>query len=577
MNYNAAPRLLCVMIALLSCIDARGEIDIGLPAPPQAVPLKVRVPRGGTVEIPLRAFGIHNQQLRFRIRAAPAHGKLSEPKTFGRELGSVLYSHSGEHDHHGDRFTYAVQSAAGISAPARVQVRIVDQPPIFVVPELLDSGEALIGTASRTQVPIENRGGGIIRGTAKVNEPWRLEQSDFQLRPGEQKNLPLVFQPQKEQIFTGAILFTGDINRSTSLRGSGLAPIAIEPQQITLQAKPGQLVREAALRIFNRTAEPQIVQVAASEKLLAPEQIELEPHRVKSLPVQTDARGSVEGDLFLRAPGYHMRVPVQAAPSGAIFHAQPKALTLGKSLAPAELKVSNAGGTRGFLRAEISPPFEIVGTDAVPLEPGEEKAVRVRLHRGTAAGKYRTWLVLQGEEQRFEIPIDGQVTATKTVAAAPVTKQKQPRKSMRVTREPEFSDVPPVTDLRIERAERRAAEVSWKAPRSEPLQYHIEQRLLSLTDEGELKIDWMPLKKVRIEQNSDKFRAKISGLAAGGPYALRIISINEAGEHSRPSAVLTFQTQPKPKLKLTPLRVLLVIFAGLVFTIAWQRYRRQKG
>src|SRR5437879_1695894 len=119
------------LIAFL-CTVLTAQADIALPSPkkpakkgqavtpapaelPEPVPLHIRVRKGGSVDIPLRVFGIPNQPFTYRIRALPEFGKLSEPRMAGRGIGVVTYQHSGDDMEERDQFRYAVRTERGVS------------------------------------------------------------------------------------------------------------------------------------------------------------------------------------------------------------------------------------------------------------------------------------------------------------------------------------------------------------------------------------------------------------------------------------------------------------------------------
>src|SRR5690349_21304489 len=88
--------------------------------PPQPVQLTIKVRREGKTEIPLSIHGVANEPLKFLVRVPPQSGKTSEPKPTGRETATTIYEPSADLNITTDRFFYAVQSNAGVSAPVEV-------------------------------------------------------------------------------------------------------------------------------------------------------------------------------------------------------------------------------------------------------------------------------------------------------------------------------------------------------------------------------------------------------------------------------------------------------------------------
>jgi hypothetical protein len=105
---------ICVCAAVPFSAEAERR-EAPPPAPPPPVPRTVRVARGGKAEIPLRIYGTRSQKLTFIIRAAPQHGKLSEPKQTDPEAATVTYAPPADLAITRDKFSYAVRSNEGVS------------------------------------------------------------------------------------------------------------------------------------------------------------------------------------------------------------------------------------------------------------------------------------------------------------------------------------------------------------------------------------------------------------------------------------------------------------------------------
>ena len=125
------------------------------------------MPRGEPAEIALRIYGVKNEPLKYLIRAAPKYGKLTEPRVAEREVSVVTYMPPADLAITRDRFTYAVQNGAGVSAAVEVAITIVDQPPDLALPGALDFGTMLAGATAAKTLEIRNRGGGMAEGNAK--------------------------------------------------------------------------------------------------------------------------------------------------------------------------------------------------------------------------------------------------------------------------------------------------------------------------------------------------------------------------------------------------------------------------
>ena len=135
--------------------EKKKATPIMAPAPPPAMPQNVRVTRGKAVDIPLRTFGRHSEQLRYVIKSLPAHGGLSEPRVVDREASMVTYEPPADFAVKNDRFLFSVKTSVGVSAPVEVNIAIVDEMP------MLDSGRAGFRSISRA--------------------PWRRKSSSWRI------------------------------------------------------------------------------------------------------------------------------------------------------------------------------------------------------------------------------------------------------------------------------------------------------------------------------------------------------------------------------------------------------------
>src|SRR5688572_12686182 len=90
------------------------------PAPPPVVSREVTVLEGDPVTIPLGIHGRRSEQLQFLVRTRPKSGKLSVITATGVNSAAIVYTPSADSSEIEDRFTYAVRSKEGVSAPGVV-------------------------------------------------------------------------------------------------------------------------------------------------------------------------------------------------------------------------------------------------------------------------------------------------------------------------------------------------------------------------------------------------------------------------------------------------------------------------
>ena len=233
--------------------------------PPEPNPLAVEVPRGGPVWITLSAYSLTSPIIRFRIREGAQNGKLyGTPHMVTATTAVVKYQPPKGAGPGEDRFAYAVQSEAGVSASAEVRITITDKDPLFVAPEAIDFGDVTQGQSARRQLVLQNIGGGLAQGSVRVPEGWSVEGSaDYKLGAGAKQSFSLVFQPAEQRAYTGDIEYTGNPERATDLSGEEVPPLEAQtgPLELTGTARAGEI------QVRNHTNEALKVRITTGPHL----------------------------------------------------------------------------------------------------------------------------------------------------------------------------------------------------------------------------------------------------------------------------------------------------------------------
>lgn len=581
--------LLSATLVLVSSPAARPEIGSPTKPPPQAAPVTVEVPRGGSVEIPLKIFGLSGEQIYFRIRTQPEHGTLSPQRIIERELSSVTYTHDGIAGITRDGFTYAAQSSAGVSAPASVTIRIIDRPPLLLVPQQMEFGPVVIGRPETRTVEIRNAGGSVAEGTASTDSPWEIAgNAGYRLGPGESATFDLVFDPRQPRGYRGVLRFSSDPLRISSLTGTALAPFEIEPVPVKLETDGRTPMRQGEFTLTNRIEEPQTIALQFPPPIEGPREIQLPPRGSKkiSLKIPGSQVEAVSGEMTLAGAGYAAAVPLTAAAPGALLTVAPNEIRFGRvepsqQVSEIPVSVSNPGGQRAFIRADIAPPFQLTEADKeFALRPGEEHQILVGLDT-TRNGSFRTRLQIQGYDQTAE------VTVSAEIAGAPESPTPAPRQQTAGTPrtggppppEPERAEPetpreyawPAVKSVKVVSLGRHECTISWKPPAEGKFTYRIEERVLSLDESRRIRTDWIDATETEIRDIKGNPTATFDKLKSGYPYAVRIIAIGPNGEESEPSFPVRFITQTRKPLftwRAVSWVLIIVAIAGLII---WKR------
>ncbi len=568
---------------------AQGERSGQVPKPRGGT---AEVERGGEVQIPLGIYGSSIEQLSFIVREAPAAGLLSEIGELDRATGVVTYTHSGEPSGTRDRFTFAARNRSGVSAPATVEIRIVDPPALLVVPDRVDFGGTTTGTEPATRVlTLQNRGRGVARGVVSTTAPWSIgEDARYVVEPGDESSITIIFRPERTGAQRGFLRFSSDPARSTELRGEGLPPFSAGAETLALDP----VSRSGDLPIVNLTDLPLEIAAHADKRLGVANTLTLAPNENVLLRVKV-APGSPEAfraELELEGGGHKVTVSVEAPAAPAALAVEPEALAEFEPDLAQELVVTNTGGSP--VQARIEAPAGLVLKPArIALAPGRGERVAVT---ATTHAPARGQIVLSWPEGSVEIPFTVKLPAA-TPVPAPTAEPARPARrpsliAPRPAPEPPAAagpeDYMELTDPAQERAAslpaigqavisgvtRRTAALSW--PARPELRYRIEQRHLGARD-GKLIVLWEAADEDRPVIADGRGKVEFTGLTPAASYTVRVYGENDAGEFTPPSPAITFQTHPGVSLRPSLLTTLLFILAGAIVVLVVRKRRQQQG
>lgn len=566
-------------------------------APPQPVELAVKVRREGKTEIPLRIHGKANEPLKFLIRTPPVHGKLAEPRPTDREAAVAVYEPPADLTITTDRFFYAAQGVAGVSASVEVSITILDQPPQLTIPDVLEFPALRTGATSSKLLEITNSGGGLAAGEVIVEAPWRIEgKTGYRLGAGDIAIFKIFFAPTAGGDFENVARFTSDPAHSTTLRGTAESSVVANPTRVLLRHGVGDPVRTGTFSLTNQTDEPRTLQLTSDSRLQLPPQVTLPARGQIEVPIQTAASDvlSLETSILITATDLEFRVPVKAAPPGPIVRATQPAVAFGRlaagAAASAPFELENIGGTPGEVTWAIAPPFR-TAQNSVLLLPGEKRRFAVELE-SSKPGKFRAWLQCKSGAQTFDVPVEAEVAsvARNPENSGPMTSGSSPAEA--ATPAPESpvveSPAPAVpfdwlvdtalpAGVKVTGITPTSAVLEWPASLSPATRFRVQARVFGFAPDRSLQVNWQEIPGLEIKAQGASYLATIPDLQPAQPWALRVLPVKADGEPGERLFAVDFFTPPKPAIlpTLSPLRVLLVALFGLV---SWQvvtRWRRR--
>ncbi len=605
--YRLATVLCLLALSGASAKAARKRDDAELPAaPPPAVSQTVTVAPGETVPVPLGIHGGRGQQLEFLIRSLPKGGKLSPVQSTG--LNSAVVQYKAGNEAGADRFTYAVRSVEGVSAPALVTINIVVAPVLparLVTDEQVDFPDVIAGQKSSGTLTITNKGGGVAEGDVSVTEPWSVDGgTHYHLASGAHAAFRLVFAPDKAGTVQGTATLGPDPKRLIALQGTAKSPLEITPATVEMSAPAGNSTRSGKFRVENRTQEPRVLKITAGSRLLVDAKVTVPPSSTMDVPVFAGADNpmAIDEKLRLESVSWSAELPVRGSgfPPRLKFAAATLdfgIVTVGKTT-ETTITVENSGGISALAAVHVDPPFELA---AAGLEVPAQGRAPVVVHWPTPApGAYSGSLTVEAGGTKESLPFSITVAAPppsdplpRNPAASAATDEKPappaaPSDSAREAKKEALASA-----LKIElTASLSPAEspaylghytravtsdsvvLEWPVSMKPGPPYTVLERHLNKKPDGTLAISWSTLAAVRFADEPGKHTAEVKGLEPNRMYTIRVNGGSASSEPVFTAQFVTSVAEPLISMQAILIIGLILAFGGVAW---WQLRNRTKS
>lgn len=307
--------LLILFVCCAVTLHAQRRSDAAAPPPVAAQSLTVRA--GETVVVPLGIHGQRGEQLEFVIRSQPKFGRLSEVRAVGVNSAQVSYTAplKGAEE---DRFTYAVRSREGVSAPGVVSISIAvipAQPAKLSAPEEIDLPKVFPGQRATADVEVRNTGGTEIEGDASVPVPWSVEgQRHYRIGPGGLVTLKVAFPAEKAGAFKADLALGPEQRRNVVLKCEVEDALVVAATSLALSSVPGEMARKGVVQVENRSEEEVVVAVSAGARLVVGKSFAVPARGRAMVPIAADAAvaSAFDEPVILQAKGWRAEVSVHA-------------------------------------------------------------------------------------------------------------------------------------------------------------------------------------------------------------------------------------------------------------------------
>ena len=373
--------IICILLFLPSLLFAAPKKDDIQPVDPSVVyDASVKVLRGGTCEVLLRAISPHGYDVKFEILSQPRAGSLSGPQRNSKSSVSYFYTHDGTKNSTQDSFRFKCKSGPQKAWGYAKATILVEEPPARFVADVsaLDFGSVFLGESRTKPVRIKNAGGGRLQGRLKISAPWSFAGPvDITLSEGETQKILVTFAPLSTDTQRGSLVFEYGSKPFPEIVLEGQGESRFDaPDKAAFEQRVG--VNELRIPITNRTAAQLPICIHCPAPLEAPDAISLAPEST--------------GELLLKLP---------ARP----FAEKNSLVTL-----------SDGAATRD-IRIQLPPPpsrleWEIVGKNQLGITtPGRTVSMIANLHNtgsGPARAVIRTagdgFALANGQQDAFDIP-----------------------------------------------------------------------------------------------------------------------------------------------------------------------------
>ena len=263
----------------------------------------VKVLRGGTCEVPLRAISPQGYDVEFKTipGSGPRAGSLSGPQRNSKSSVSYFYTHDGKKISPQDSFRIKAKSGPQKAwGYAKVTI-LVEEPPARFAADVssLDFGSVFLGESRTLPVRITNAGGGKLQGNLKVGAPWRLaDPSTFTLAEGETKKILITFEPLSTDTQRGSLTFESGNKPFPEIALQGVGESRFEvPEKAAFEQHIG--AKELRISVKNLTAAPLTISVHCPLPLESPASLDLAPESTGELILTLTPRPFAEQNTVI--------------------------------------------------------------------------------------------------------------------------------------------------------------------------------------------------------------------------------------------------------------------------------------
>ena len=538
MPYGAQSVIFSFLITFLLLLPCQAQRVTFSNLPPTPRTVQATCIRGQSIEIPLRVTNRIPTNIHYTIAEPPSYATLSSPHVQTLTASGTIYTHDGTRGHKKDSFTFSAQfgTTGKPSAPALVEISIVEAPLRLTAPEEIDFGPTPVGTTGIKKIKISNPGGGDGSFRLECSPPWALPRGKIaHIYSDDTLTIPLTYSPAHLEADTGTLrIISGENVHPVSLSGNGVHPFSVT----AVPDSPDEW------NLTNLTNDNLVVLLDAPSGINYPASITL-PGKV-SVPVvirrNPEWRNPITGSLTYSVKSAEIKFPINMPGEPPKISITPEFLDFGETdygnKATAHLSITNSGGNIAYVLADLPPDITISPTPgSAPLRPGETMRWQVTLQASEKSGGY--FSLHTSDNDRVSVQWTASIRPP-SHPLPPVIEDGVPLPSSeeKTTVQNDWH-VPPPASLRPTYISSDTIQISWSDPLQNSHQYRVEYLVAFDSENPEI---WLPWEISSLVRENTEVRATFTSLAPDTVRTLRVLAFDTGGRSSVPSPVLRVAT-----------------------------------
>ncbi len=377
--------------------------------------------QGLSVDVELEVATSSLTGVKFSIREAPKHGKLSEIRAHPSgesNKAMVTYTHGGQPEEMEDHFTFQARLGEGSNSSAPGTISLVGKraAPRIEVLEIGKFKRLQPGEMDAARVIVINTGTAAYSSDLKWPEPY-VGPNRLDLAINEKQTFMLMIKPGKPGGYKVDLeLQPGMATSHVQAYVECLQPFGVSPGAVTLTFDSNAGNRSGMVKVTNGSDAPLTLAIDAPARLKVVRELTLEPRASKELIVSLDPKdvGMFHGELWVIQEPAREKVVIHAeAEPAQISLVSPKdgKIDYGKiekgKQGEAIITLANSGGEPSLLKVLSLPsPFALLNIDLPEIQPGKTAQIKL-ICNPTQPGEYRGTFSLGNGGSRIDIALSG--------------------------------------------------------------------------------------------------------------------------------------------------------------------------